>query len=83
MDKKFIKFLEGVLINHAQKITQFRDEIIVEVNVCDLKKTILFLKDHENCLFKMLIDMFAVDYPTKENRFELVCWKNFSFISAQ
>jgi hypothetical protein len=38
MDKKFIKFLEGVLINHAQKITQFRDEIIVEVNVCDLKK---------------------------------------------
>ena len=72
MDKKFIKFLEGVLINHAQKITQFRDEIIVEVNVCDLKKTILFLKDHENCLFKMLIDMFAVDYPTKENRFELV-----------
>ena len=72
MDKKFIKFLEGVLINHVQKITQFRDETIVEVNVCDLKKTILFLKDHENCLFKMLIDMFAVDYPTKENRFELV-----------
>lgn len=72
MNKEFIKFLEQLLINHAQKVTQFRDEIIVEVNVCDLKKTILFLKDHENCLFKMLIDMFAVDYPTKENRFELV-----------
>ena len=28
MDKKFVKFLEEILINHAQKITQFRDEII-------------------------------------------------------
>jgi NADH:ubiquinone oxidoreductase subunit C len=61
MDKKFVKFLEEILINHAQKITQFRDEIIIEVNVSDLKKTILFLKDHENCLFKLLVDIFAVD----------------------
>ena len=72
MDKKFVKFLEEILINHAQKVTQFRDEIIIEVNVSDLKKTILFLKDHENCLFKLLVDLFAVDYPTKENRFELI-----------
>lgn len=72
MDRKFVTFLEETLINHVQKITQFRDEIIIEVNVSDLKKTILFLKDHENCLFKLLVDLFAVDYPTKENRFELI-----------
>jgi NADH/F420H2 dehydrogenase subunit C len=72
MDKKFVTFLEETLMNHVQKITQFRDEIIIEVNVSDLKKTILFLKDHENCLFKLLVDLFAVDYPTKENRFELI-----------
>lgn len=72
MDRKFVTFLEETLMNHVQKITQFRDEIIIEVNVSDLKKTILFLKDHENCLFKLLVDLFAVDYPTKENRFELI-----------
>jgi len=72
MDRKFVTFLEETLINHVQKITQFRDEIIIEVNVSDLKKTILFLKDHENCLFKLLVDLFAVDYPTNENRFELI-----------
>ena len=72
MDKKFVTFLEETLMNHVQKITQFRDEIVIEVNVSDLKKTILFLKDHENCLFKLLVDLFAVDYPTKENRFELI-----------
>jgi len=72
MDRKFVTFLEETLMNHVQKITQFRDEIIIEVNVSDLKKTILFLKNHENCLFKLLVDLFAVDYPTKENRFELI-----------
>jgi NADH/F420H2 dehydrogenase subunit C len=72
MNKEFVTFLKEILINHAQKITQFRDEIVIEVNVSDIKKTILFLKDHENCLFKLLVDLFAVDYPTKENRFELI-----------
>jgi NADH/F420H2 dehydrogenase subunit C len=72
MNKNFIKFLESMLINHAKKIVQFRDEIIIEVHVSDLKNMILFLKNHENCLFKMLIEIYAVDYPTKANRFELV-----------
>jgi NADH/F420H2 dehydrogenase subunit C len=72
MNKEFVTFLKEILINHAQKITQFRDEIVIEVNVSDIKKTILFLKDHENCLFKLLVDLFAVDYPTKEDRFELI-----------
>ena len=72
MNQNFIKFLEGTLSNHIKKITYFRDEIIVEVDVSDLKSTISFLKDHENCLFKVLIDIFAVDYPSKENRFELI-----------
>ena len=72
MNRSFLTFLEGVLINQAKKIVMFRDEIIIEVHVSNLKKTILFLRDHENCLFKMLIDMYAVDYPNKEERFELV-----------
>jgi DNA polymerase I-like protein with 3'-5' exonuclease and polymerase domains len=57
MNKNFIKFLESMLINHAKKIVQFRDEIIIEVHVSDLKNMILFLKNHENCLFKMLIEI--------------------------
>ena len=28
--------------------------------------------DHTNCLYKVLIDITAVDYPEKENRFEVV-----------
>jgi len=72
MNQSFIKFLESLLIGHVKKVVKFRDEIIIEVDVLNLKKIILFLKNHENCLFKVLIDIFAVDYPNKEQRFELV-----------
>jgi len=72
MNHSFIKFLQSALVGRVRKIVQFRDEIVVEVGVLDLKKTILFLKDHENCLFKVLVDIFAIDYPNREERFELV-----------
>ena len=72
MDKNFIGFLERILLNRVTRITEFRDEIVVETNSLNLKDTVLFLKDHENCLFKILVDIFVVDYPTKEHRFEVV-----------
>ena len=31
-----------------------------------------FLRDDSNCLFKMLIDVCGVDYPDREERFEVV-----------
>ena len=33
---------------------------------------LLFLRDHTNCQFKVLIDICGVDYPEKEARFEVV-----------
>lgn len=37
-----------------------------------IQEVILFLRDHENCLFKMVIDMLSIDYPTAENRFQVI-----------
>ena len=71
----FIPFLEGLLINEAKKITScclLRGEVTIEVDISNLKPVVLFLKDHESCLFKVFIDMFVVDYQNKENRFEVV-----------
>lgn len=72
MDKNFKEFLEMTLITHTLDISQFRDELIIEVDVLNLRNVLLFLRDHENCLFKVLIDIFAVDYPARDSRFELV-----------
>lgn len=71
----FILFLGGLLIKETKRITScylLRGEVTIEVDISNLKAVILFLKDHESCLFKVLIDMFVVDYQNKENRFEIV-----------
>ena len=47
-------------------------QLFVDVNVENLTSTILFLKTNEKCRFKQLIDITAVDYPEKENRFKIV-----------
>ena len=47
-------------------------QLFVDVNVEDLTSTILFLKTNDKCRFKQLIDITAVDYPGKEQRFKIV-----------
>ena len=37
-----------------------------------LIKTMTFLRDDQNCHFKQLVDVTAVDYPEREARFEVV-----------
>ena len=35
-------------------------------------KVLTFLRDDQNCQFKQLMDITAVDYPERENRFDVV-----------
>ena len=35
-------------------------------------KVLTFLRDDQNCLFKQLMDVTAVDYPERQERFEVV-----------
>ena len=47
-------------------------QLYIDINIEDIISTILFLKTNEKCKFKQLIDITAVDYPQKENRFKIV-----------
>ena len=47
-------------------------QLFIDVDVEDLSSTILFLKTNNKCRFKQLIDITAVDYPEKEERFKIV-----------
>ena len=38
----------------------------------DILQVLHFLRDDEECLFKLLVDMCGVDYPEREERFEVV-----------
>ena len=47
-------------------------ELLIEIDQKDLVQVVQFLKSDEKCKFRQLIDIAGVDYPSDENRFELV-----------
>jgi NADH-quinone oxidoreductase subunit C len=48
------------------------DELMLRVLPGDLVKTLTFLRDDQNCQFKLLADVTAVDFPDREQRFDVV-----------
>ncbi len=56
-------------------VTRFdiaRGELTVWTNPGSILKTLRFLRDDSNCLFKLLVDVCGVDYPERPERFEVV-----------
>ena len=54
----------GFDVSHGQLAVNCRRESIV--------KLLTFLRDDQNCQFKQLMDITAVDHPQQEERFEIV-----------
>jgi NADH-quinone oxidoreductase subunit C len=60
---------------HAQRVSGFEilaDELIIRCNRDAVRKVLTFLRDDQNCQFKQLVDLTAVDYPAREERFDVV-----------
>jgi len=68
----YIFLIKKILINRLNSITILNEEITLNVPVVNLKLIINFLKRDEGFLFKILIDIFVVDYFQSENRFEVI-----------
>jgi NADH-quinone oxidoreductase subunit C len=47
-------------------------ELALTVGLDNLIETVTYLRDDPNCLFVCFIDLTAVDYPTREKRFDVV-----------
>jgi len=47
-------------------------QLFIDVDIENLISVILFLKTNEQCRFRQLVDITAVDYPGKEKRFKIV-----------
>ena len=56
----------GISVSHAQ------DELTLTVSAASYVETIRFLRDDPACLFVCFIDLTAVDYPTRAQRFDVV-----------
>jgi NADH-quinone oxidoreductase subunit C len=49
-----------------------RGELTVTVAAADIVKVVTFLRDDERCRFVSIIDITAVDWPSREKRFDVV-----------
>jgi len=66
------KIVNSGLTTNVKKSEINFNQLVIDVELKDIISTILFLKTNEKCKFKQLIDITAVDYPQKENRFRII-----------
>jgi NADH-quinone oxidoreductase subunit C len=60
--------LPGAVLGYAV----VREELTVTANAADIVKVATFLRDDPACQFICIIDITAVDYPAREQRFDVV-----------
>ena len=66
------EYIAGALPDDVQTSEIALDELIVTVRRDAIVKVLKFLRDDVNCQFKQLLDVCGVDYPEREERFEVV-----------
>ena len=49
-----------------------RGELTLHVQTASIVRILTYLRDQSNCQFKMLVDLCGVDYPDRDQRFEVV-----------
>jgi NADH-quinone oxidoreductase subunit C len=60
------------LAQNVTKVEIIRGELILWVPRAAIVPALTFLRDDSRCLFNMLVDITAVDYPARPERFEIV-----------
>lgn len=75
MDEQLLEladYLSAALSEDIHNSSVENSELCIWTSATSLMHVIAFLKDDNNCLFKQLIDITAVDYPAQNPRFEVV-----------
>jgi len=70
--KELADHISACLPQEVLRTELVRRELTVWVRRDAIVRVLGFLRDDSNCHFKMLIDICGVDYPQREERFEVV-----------
>ena len=65
-------YIAAALPGEVAEVRVDYDELMVWTTPEGLTKLLIFLKEDQNCQFKQLMDITAVDYPERAQRFEIV-----------
>ncbi|KAL0091744.1 hypothetical protein J3Q64DRAFT_1725126 [Phycomyces blakesleeanus] len=66
------QYITSALPKYVQQFSVYKDELTIYVAPNALEQVMIFLRDHTNSQFKSLQDITAVDWPARQNRFEVV-----------
>ncbi|KAL9019192.1 MAG: hypothetical protein Q9185_003501 [Variospora sp. 1 TL-2023] len=66
------RYLMSALPKHIQQFSVWKDELTIYIPPSAVIPVISFLKYHTAAEYTMVADITAVDYPTREARFEVV-----------
>jgi len=66
------EIITAALGESVVETSQSRGELSVQVKRADIESVLTYLRDNVNCQFKQLVDLCGVDYPEREERFEVV-----------
>jgi NADH dehydrogenase (ubiquinone) Fe-S protein 3 len=72
MTQNFAKFLIKMVPKWIQYHVSHKNETILYIYPEYLTSFLFFLRDHTNTQYKVLIDVTAIDYPSRALRFEVV-----------
>lgn len=66
------EYVLAALPNDVQRVEQAHDELMLLIARRSVVRVLTFLRDDSNTAFKQLVDLCGVDYPEREERFEVV-----------
>src|SRR5512132_1606625 len=66
------EYVQAALPEHVETVDIARDELAILVRRESIVRVLTFLRDDVNCQFKQLMDICAVDYPGRSERFDVV-----------
>ena len=70
--QKLGETVAGALAGSVTGFTVANGELTVAAKAADILKVLAFLRDDDRCQFVSFIDITAVDWPARENRFDVV-----------
>lgn len=68
----FLKSIHLMVPKFIKKSVILKEDVIIYTSPDYLVPLMIFLKNHTNSQFKMLVDTTAVDFPERSERFEVV-----------
>ena len=70
--QEFGEYIQGMVSDRVSSFSVSYNELALITDAAHIVPLLTFLRDDENCRFTMLMDVTAVDYPSRIQRFEVV-----------